>query len=176
MTKELLIEILKYNGNLYTVIDAFIQMNYGNNYSCIIQELYETTMSYKKPDESKGLLRFSYSISIFTLYTTYNIFTILQSIDILTEEDLGKDYHKKWHSNMDYNAFIRLMKDLYQFNKVFMPLSEIVGILVCFKSKLFTSIAFEELYIEKVASFIYSEICNGNVNPEFMNYLHTFVT
>jgi hypothetical protein len=30
MTKELLIEILKHNGNLYTVIDSLIDMNYAN--------------------------------------------------------------------------------------------------------------------------------------------------
>lgn len=82
MTKELLIEILTYNGNLYTVTDNFINMNYGNDSFNIINSLY------------------------FDSYT----------------------------GNVDKNKFVI-----------------------------------------SVASLIHSEILLGNVNPEFISFLYTFL-
>lgn len=50
MTKELLIEILKHNGNLYTVIDSLIDMN--KNYFDSIQEIYASS-SYIIPKHDR---------------------------------------------------------------------------------------------------------------------------
>ena len=46
MTKELLIEILTHQGNLYPVIDNYIYMHYGNgnDYFACINKLYIDTI------------------------------------------------------------------------------------------------------------------------------------
>ena len=49
MTKELLIEILTHQGNLYPVIDNFIYMHYGNgnDYFACINKLYIDTIDIR---------------------------------------------------------------------------------------------------------------------------------
>lgn len=173
MTKELIIEILKHNGNLYTVIDNFIAMNYGNGYFIYIKQIYEETIAIVYPKQIG-----SYTLAKVTgiaIYSLYALFGQLQSLDILTDEKIAKEYHKMWHSKHHFNRFIKTTQEIYEFNKMFIPLSEIALVLSLFSSKFFTTNEFEDMYIEKVANFIHSEISNGNVSFEFITYLYTFV-